>query len=351
MNRRGLIILFSLVIAILVIVLIWGITGSWAGFTSAVNMQGLERLAEFETSADKISGLELDFRSADIVIKPAAGDRITIVQDGFSALPDHEQMRCGVRGSTVVAGVPSATSPVSCMGNISQQSVVTIEVPAQARLTVKTNTLSGNVEIGDLELADCSADSLSGRFSIKNVHAQLVSLETASGDIEVTGMTCRQLDADSLSGRVFLEAETDGNISADTASGDIELRGNAQEVEMETASGSIGFRGSAQEVNTETASGQTTLEVEKAHSIRTEAMSGDIEIICPEAADLRSVRADTASGSVELDLPRDTALNLDFDSASGQLLTDSAGGLILGDGRGTEVRVSTASGNFRLVAL
>lgn len=142
--------------------------------------------------------------------------------------------------------------------------------------------------------------------------------------------TCRELDVDAASARLNVENLSIREVNLDTASGASTFRDcNVEKLDIDTASGGIYFTGSLQELDCDSASAGIYAELTNV----------------PQKVDV-----DTASGELELYLPKDAGFTVKLDSMSGSFDSDfptvvQNGKYICGDGR-CRVDMSSMSGKI-----
>lgn len=163
-----------------------------------------------------------------------------------------------------------------------------------------------------------------------------VKLDTASGDIRFTG-------------------RLDGDLNCDTASGDVEIDGSARAMKLDTASGDITMSGAAGRISADTASGDIRVDGLRGKA-ELDTASGDITAVWDRMAPGSSVKANSASGDIELHLPGDVELDGWADSASGDISSDFRGRFnrdrdhvkFEGGRDSVRIEVDTASGDISI---
>jgi DUF4097 and DUF4098 domain-containing protein YvlB len=193
------------------------------------------------------------------------------------------------------------------------------------QVEVKDDSNDDAVDLGvKYNCRNCNA---SIRFEVEVPRAMRLrydEISTASGNVRVSDITGR-LGARSASGNVKIE-NVMGNVEAESASGDVTVENITGEVSAETASGNVAVR-----IKQLTGEGD----------MRYYSASGNVEVAVP--ADINAdVRLSTKSGNVKTDFPLEVKKR-EFgpgETAEGKL----------GSG-GRQLRLSTASGNVKLVRL
>jgi len=158
-----------------------------------------------------------------------------------------------------------------------------------------------------------------------------IRISVTSAEVSVSGITADKLIVSSVSGEVYAEEMTLRYVSIETTSGEVMLNqlGTSCTAEMNTVSGDIDLSGNYQEVEANSTSGEVKISLS--------APSQELEI-------------DTTSGDVTLQIPDGMGLELEYDTVSGDFISDMA--MVYRDesyilnGGGAEYEVSTTSGDL-----
>ncbi len=189
-----------------------------------------------------------------------------------------------------------------------QASVLTISVPTDAELEVRT--VSGEISLFDLHGSWVNAHSVSGAVTSDNVHPERLSIETVSGKLEVQGGGREETRLRSVSGNMDA-SDLRGRVNASSVSGIIAVSARQlEEADFETVSGRI----------------QANL----------------------APLDRARIRANSHSGSVDIELPQGTPLSLRANSFSGRIRSDFGGEVQRGRGPGERLDHREGSGQIRL---
>jgi DUF4097 and DUF4098 domain-containing protein YvlB len=150
-------------------------------------------------------------------------------------------------------------------------------------------------------LASVDVESVAADVDVAGVAGHSLDIESVSGRIVAVGAP-READIDSVSGDQTLNLNSD-SVSAESVSGRISLRGKvANEISVETVSGDIEVdsRGQAlRRVGTSSVSGNAEIRAGLAAGGRlaAESVSGDIRVIAPRALSAR-VAGESFSGTL-----------------------------------------------------
>ena len=203
MNKKVMIVIFSVIIVVLVIMLIWGI--SWRDGWNRLpaggwNTAGLEAGTTFEFDAGEVDELRVDLMAENVQIEPTSGTKIRVEQTAAQALDGRDRVRCGLLGRTlVVESGRRGTFSFWAMPSIG--STVRILVPEAAMLKAEIDTMSGRTEVQDLQWRDFNADSASGDIRLENTVARSASAEAISGSVRIENCEFDEMRCGATSGR------------------------------------------------------------------------------------------------------------------------------------------------------
>jgi hypothetical protein len=215
------------------------------------------------------STLRVIYPGDDIVYSAREGHNsettMIVAEDGtFGRSRDGRRVRISSRsrarrdaleaGADLVVRIPAGVRLLARMG-VSETEVrnvngaITIHnltgsmVVRGARGELKLNTASGAIEIADTE-GDLSVNTASGGVKIENARGNTVKVDVASGSITAAGVRAPTVDFETASGRIRARDIESGRVKMHTASGsiDADLTGKLETVDLGTASGSVNVR-------------------------------------------------------------------------------------------------------------
>lgn len=175
-----------------------------------------------------------------------------------------------------------------------------------------------------------------GTINAENVNGEL-RLDTSSGAIAVSGGE-GDVSADTGSGEVEI-SDRRGDVLADTGSGGVTIRGVTGEVEADTGSGGVDVKDVTGDVAIDTGSGGADLE-NVTGSILVDTGSGGVD--GHNLKNVRELKIDTGSGSVELDGDFSALEDMMIDTGSGGVRMRTTGTLNM------RLSVSAGSGGVRV---
>jgi DUF4097 and DUF4098 domain-containing protein YvlB len=164
---------------------------------------------------------------------------------------------------------------------------------------------------------ELSVSAASGSQEIQNVRGP-VSLDSASGSVHVERVE-RSVTIKSASGSIHLENLGD-DARITSASGGIEVNSVKGDLRARALSGSINITGPGGRVEAETASGSVTV-VGANNDVKASSASGTIKVVGNPSGN-NYWHLNTASGSVEVSVPKDAGFHLSAEAVSGEIRTD-----------------------------
>jgi hypothetical protein len=191
------------------------------------------------------------------------------------------------------------------------------------------------------------------------VRAEL-EIDSVSADVDVSGVASSKLSIDSVSGSVLVAAAP-GEVDVESVSGDLRLTVNSGDVQAQTVSGGIVLRGRMNgQIKTETVSGDIDVAVngERVSEFSSSTVSGNAQVRTALAAK-GEIGMESVSGDLLLVLPKNLSAQVSGESFSGDLKAPGAKiqkpehgpgssfNARYGTGEG-EIRLETFSGNAEL---
>ena len=286
------------------------------GYT--VCLSGEERFDPAE-----VKSLDLDWISGSVSVEPWDGDAVLVREKADKPLTEGQRLRWKLSGGELSVlfcadgetRVPDKALTVLVPRGMGLKAIDADAVSAP--VTLLEQTVSGAID----------ADTTSGAVTLRGCACRSLDVDTVSGAVSVEATAVSgAIDLDSTSGKLALAAVSCASFDADTVSARVEAEALAvgMDLDIDSTSGAVTLRALAVggEVDAGTMSGRVELRFESLPA---------------------SVNVDTGSGAVTLAFPKGTALDLDYDSASGRL--SGAFSSVRG---GLPVDVSTVSGNLTI---
>lgn len=270
-----------------------------------------------ENSQKKVTGkgqrgVIIDARHADVTVRPSADDthHVRLIKDGNFVENSYQLERIETADELRIKIV----SPKAFFRIDERDLALEIEL-SDACKTLRVETASGDVDLGELNLDEIRVRTASGDMEIETLRSTRVILNSASGDYSIDDLK--------------------GDLSIETASGDMEIDGHQGEaLSITSVSGDLRYAGTAR-------------------SVKITSVSGDGEL---ELSNIENVKIDTVSGDFEIQLPRDiSGVKLNFSAMSGELDFDlmdkkgryegHGGSTLIGDGK-INLSLNSVSGDF-----
>lgn len=247
-----------------------------------------------------------------------------ILQDEGEAI--HAEVRGAGRGNSLLGLLQSGLNGVR----------IAMEIRTPVRSNIEAGAASGDIGVEGLEGA-VRARTASGDIRVDRL-SRAVTIQTASGDINTHALS-GSVRIQSASGDISIE-RAEGEISVQSASGDVTLDQISGTLDMTTASGDCQVRSSA------------------LRSCRARTASGDLDVTTPLAPD-GEYEFGTVSGDLLLQVPQETRMTVAMKTVSGDLScalpsTTTEGGkrhrTLAVNGGGVPVQVKSVSGDCSIRA-
>lgn len=248
MNRKKLIIvqivLWLIIILVFVGVLAIGITNQskqrsdkkWWSFD-----KGLSYEKEYVVDLEKIEDFNIIGVSETIIVESSNESQLKIIQKSSSKIKEIDELKMS-KGKNSIKVYKKRRKIIGRLYPI-QKEQIEIYVPKDYEGKLNVVTVSGDVHIEDVVLAQLMVKSTSGDVVMQATKADKVKLVTISGDIEGQEVGFRKLDAITTSGKMRLTGEiTKANFKSTSGDISLVLGDDGEEVSMVTVSGDINLK-------------------------------------------------------------------------------------------------------------
>lgn len=190
------------------------------------------------------------------------------------------------------------------LGNMNNQSQTLILKIPSVLDSVKTKTISGDVELNALSCKALNLETVSGDIELQNCKSETSLLKTTSGDINLEDVTGEEAVLQSASGDMNLHGvEIAKECSFSGASSDMDLNEvKTERARMHSASGDMHLRKveMTQECNISSSSGDIDAEL-FSNNISARTTSGDINVCIDTRGKKRYISGKTLSGSMRME--------------------------------------------------
>ncbi len=196
------------------------------------------------------------------------------------------------------------------------------------------------------------------RLCLPEKHWEKLTVSTTCGDIGVEDpLLCRRLNLSTVHGDVIMDAECSCDaMTLRTVSGDIRGKGPTWNLRAESKSGDVEFDGKAKRGEVNASSGDIRF-CGESEELSCNSASGDINLRLSSMP--RQAKVNSKSGDCTLLVPEGTGFALSY-RTNGSFLTSlpfvgehdaKSGNLVLGDGEGGEIQLSSISGDLTVNAV
>ncbi|MGN0425270.1 MAG: DUF4097 family beta strand repeat-containing protein [Acetatifactor sp.] len=219
---------------------------------------------------------------------------------------------------------------------------------------VLIQTVSGDVRIAEVNVAELSVQTVSGDTDLRHSHSGKLEVQTVSGDVWVEESAGSQVHAKTVSGELEWDNFSCDDFCLETISGDIQLNcGNCEKVAVTAVSGDVTADNVfGRMLSAKTTSGDVEIDSDFVSFYLTTA-SGDIGLrVCGNA---REVCATTGSGDMDMNLEA-VSTEVSAEVRSGECVVCNSSGMrhevergkcVVGQGD-CKVKVKTGSGDIEI---
>ncbi len=327
-------------------------------FRGGNTLQSYELAMEKEIEPEGIDGLEIQFgmNSNSVYFYESEGENI-VVREYLNFDAEENQLSTLERKDSrlLIKGKRRNTFAFISIGN-RHNGYIEVYMPAGFKPELFVVTVSGDVRAeGEPAWGDSfHVSTTSGDIYFPTVSSKEVKLSSTSGDIRLEHAAGRSIKASTTSGDISL-GQTDGGLTVSSTSGDVHIMGGEGERSVSTVSGEIHLDEINGGFDLSSTSGDIAVASGKSRG-RANTVSGDVRIFFSELTG--SLDIGTTSGEVDLKLPAEVSLTLEFSSVSGEAETFFDNALSFNK-RGThaegsygggdnEITISTVSGGLRI---
>ena len=272
----------------------WFVLGSTFNFGINLGIDGVswgfgggtyEAQTTHRVPIDGVDTLSINWVAGGVSIRPHDGDEIQITEYSRRALRDGERLQLNTSGNTVSIEFRTGRN----IGNMPSKN---LEVYIPRVLIgdfdrVAVNSVSGRIEINDVNAVTLDAGTVSGRVELRNIAAENLGVDTTSGRIEGFDVSASRANIRSISGRIELIRTQIDNVDTYTTSGRQTLSGTFNDVSSRSVSGRVEVISTSvpDRLNVGTTSGRIDITVPDegaisvSHSLRSGRFSSDIPVI------------------------------------------------------------------------
>jgi len=257
----------------------------------------------------EVKSIDIDWIAGKVIIEYSQSDSVSITETCGKVIEGNDLMRWKTDGDKLYVKYVYAC--------------VTSRVMPTKELTV---TLPEKFESDNLTLTSSSADLTAEGLTTANL-----DVKTSSGKIKIAGTVTESARLKSSSGKIDFTTENCKTVIINSSSGKVDLSAE-----------------SAETVTVSTSSGEASVNVQLVSGLTAHTSSGRISLTATTIASFADI--DSSSGSVNLNLPHDFGMTLNYVTSSGKLYSElplktEGNARIAGDGK-SRISVRTSSGNL-----
>lgn len=283
-------------------------------------------VGNFEYDTEKINSVEINWISGEINVIRKDGEKL-FVEENSDNLDNDERVHCYIDNGTLIIHFCKSGYKYNHIDDNYKH--LTVYIPDNVDLSI--DGISADISVSDANLDDLDIDTVSGNVDIGNIKVREISVDSVSGDISIESVNAVTFDSESISGSMKFGDVVSSDTDIDTTSGDV--RFDSLKTDTFTA---------------DTVSGDIEVENIVASDISVDSVSGKVRLGISEKA---VIKIETVSGSVTLDTIDLLGLEVNFSTSSGKIKTqreyvkEKKNVYIFGDAESL-VKIKTTSGDL-----
>jgi len=203
-------------------------------------MDSFEADTSYRIPVSQIDSIDIDWISGAISIESDDEcDDILLTEFSRHELRENEHLLFKIEGSTLFIKFSERRA---MQGFIHLSKELEVQIPyalSRTLKSVKVNSVSGGIEIDDIQAEEVDLKTVSGRVEMSEVMARTVGASTTSGRIELDDLHAEKVLLKTVSGRIVIDDGKAQDLQTSTVSGRHELLGGFRNVKANSASGRI----------------------------------------------------------------------------------------------------------------
>ena len=339
-------------------VVIWFLTGTVFGFMSdrfnldwsfGTNMERLEILTgpyqvagTYDHTVTGIDSLNIDWVHGDVSVTPYNGADIRITEYAQRELRDEEKLRISAPDGTLTIKYRENSRPIR-MPRKKLEVLIPVSLSGSFK-SFTAGTVSGSITVDSISADRLKTNTISGAIQVAGASSPALSLESTSGALTAERVSAGNLNLNSISGSIWVADSSAENLDCDTTSGSVNVSGDFNSAKLNSISGRLTINNSAQGsvLNADSTSG--SIDASGAfEKVGVNNISGSVTIrsaIVPS-----KLKAETTSGSITVSAPVDGTIPVNHSSLSGRFSSDIP--VIMQSG-GAQFELSSLSGSIKI---
>ncbi|MCR5685505.1 MAG: DUF4097 family beta strand repeat-containing protein [Lachnospiraceae bacterium] len=200
--------------------------------------------SEFAAFDSNVEAVVIEANGGEIVVDSDGSDELTFnyTNDGTESQKLAYGFDVKQVGKTVYASIKRRPGTANFFNSLNWPDTELYVGLSNAVKKVSIRTMSGEVEVNEVQLDQLDINSMSGEAEITDAKVTAADISTMSGDIDLTDCEFGVLSVSSVSGDTDFSG-TAGSIHAKTTSGDVELELESRsDITASSVSGDINIR-------------------------------------------------------------------------------------------------------------
>ena len=237
--------------------------------------------AEYTVKVADTKVIKIDFVSEEVEIVMSNEEDIRIVQATSYNLKEEDRLRIKSSGKIINIDKKKINYSFNFLDGLNKSETITIYIPKNFNKDLEVKTVSGSINLQDLQLEKIRCSSTSGYIKIEDLQIQEeLNLKSVSGDITLNQVNSNLIDINTTSGRIETYKVIAKTIRSTTTSGNVEFMGTCNKFKHNTTSGNLeaSFNKMFKEATISSVSGDVNIEIHENDGFKVEydTVSGDL---------------------------------------------------------------------------
>ncbi|WP_152655492.1 DUF4097 family beta strand repeat-containing protein [Oceanobacillus sp. CFH 90083] len=293
------------IIILAIFLLLIGIIGMAATFSSYRESAFNEESESIPFQANELNNIEVDAENTEIRLQTANGEEPKIEYTAIGRKLETQELSSSINGETLMIQIKETSSSFFHMDFMFySKATLDIFVPEDMLEQIYVKTTNGRISAADLQIDSLQLYTSNGRIEGKNIEASLIDMESSNGRIALEN-TQGDTNIKTSNGKITVE-NIIGEVTANTNNGKIGIASIQGNTNTETTNGRIEAQGISGEIKAKTNNATIHIETENfEYPMDLQTSNGKIHIISEQAPENATFDLRTNNGTIRVFDSRD----------------------------------------------
>lgn len=237
--------------------------------------------AEYTVKVADANTIKIELVSEEVEVFVSSEEDIRIVQVTSYNLKEEDRLRVKTSGKTLTINKKKINYSFNFLHGLNRSETITVYIPKSFSKELEIKTVSGSIDVQNLQLEKIRCSSTSGYIRIEDLQTEEeLRSNSVSGDIILNQVNSNLIDINTTSGRIESYKVAGETIKNTTTSGNVEFMGTCNKFKHNTTSGNLeaSFNKMFKEATISSVSGDVNIEIHENDGFKVEydTVSGDL---------------------------------------------------------------------------